>query len=150
MQAMQRAMEAPAKLKIAEANGSITFTDNEGRAQTFATNNKKEQHPVENGTADVKTKWKDGRLVKETSFDNGLKLTETYSLIPNADQLQVLTKLSVSRMSREVTLKRIYDRERRVGEWSASQLRAASGVAGAPQERSRWAYTENRSGDAGT
>ena len=112
MQAMRSAMEAPAKLTITEADGSITFTDSEGRSQTFATNDKKEQHSIENGTADVKTKWEDGRLVKETSFDNGLKLTETYSLVPNADQLQVLAKLNVSHMSREVTLKRVYDRER--------------------------------------
>ena len=113
MQAMRSAMEAPAKLTIAEADGSVTFTDSEGRSQTFATTNKKEQHSIENVTADVKTKWEDGRLVKETSFDDGLKLTETYSLVPNADQLQVLVKMNVSQMSREVSVKRVYDRERR-------------------------------------
>jgi len=113
MQAMRSAMEAPAKLTIAEADGSVTFTDSEGRSQTFATTNKKEQHSIENVTADVKTKWEDGRLVKETSFDDGLKLTETYSLVPNADQLQVLVKMNVSQMSREVSVKRVYDLERR-------------------------------------
>ena len=113
MQTMRSAMEAPAKLTIAEADGSVTFTDSEGRSQTFATTNKKEQHSIENVTADVKTKWEDGRLVKETSFDDGLKLTETYSLVPNADQLQVLVKMNVSQMSREVSVKRVYDLERR-------------------------------------
>jgi hypothetical protein len=111
MEAMQRAMETPAKLMISQADESITFTNGDGRSQTFATNNKKEKHTFGNDTVDVKTKWEDGRLVKETSLDDGLKLTETYSLLVNADQLRVLVNVK-GHMGREVTLKRVYDRER--------------------------------------
>src|SRR5262249_7950838 len=62
MQSMHRAMEAPARLSITEANGSITFTDGDGRSQTLTTNNKKEKLLLDNQTVDVRTKWDDGRL----------------------------------------------------------------------------------------
>lgn len=108
---MNAIIEPPGRLTITQTDSAIAFTDGDGRSQTLATTNKKEQHPFENATVDVKTKWDDWRLVKETSFDDGLKLTETYSLDPNAGQLHVLVKLEGSHMPRAVTLRRVYDRD---------------------------------------
>jgi len=110
--AMIRLLEAPARLTVTQADESITFTDGTGRSQTLTTNGKKEKQPFEDGTAEVKTKWDDGRLVKETKFDDGLNLTETYSLDRGRDQLRVVVKLKGSQMPRELTLNRVYDRER--------------------------------------
>lgn len=109
MRARMSLLEPPGRLTITQTDGSITLTDGDGRSQTLATNNAKERQPFENGTVDVKTKWDDGRLVKATSLEEGLKLTETYSLDPNVGQLNVLVKLEGSHLPRAVTLRRVYD-----------------------------------------
>ena len=59
---MNKAIEAPARLSITQADGDVTFTDDDGRSKTFAANNKKERHQFENRTVETKTRWADGRL----------------------------------------------------------------------------------------
>jgi hypothetical protein len=109
---VSRAIEAPARLTITQADGSITFTDGDGRSQTLATNNKKEKRSFDARTVDVRTKWDDGRLVRETFLDDRMKLTETYSLMPTPRQLQVLVKLEGSPLPRAINVRRLYDAER--------------------------------------
>jgi hypothetical protein len=106
---MNKAIEAPVRLTITQADGDVTFTDVDGRSKTFAANNKKEKHQFENRTVDTKTRWDDGRLVRETSLGDGMKLTETFSVAGESRQLQVIVKLESSRMPGPVTLKRVYD-----------------------------------------
>jgi hypothetical protein len=112
MQAMHAQMH-PARLTITQASGSITFTDGEGRSQTLTTNNKKQKLPLHNRTVEVRTKWDDGRLVKETSLGDGMKLTETYSVVSEPRQLHVMVKLEGSHLPRPVNLRRVYDAESR-------------------------------------
>jgi hypothetical protein len=112
-QAMRRAIEAPARLMITQTTDSITLTEDDGHSQTFTTNNKKEKVPLGDRTVEVKTKWDDdGHLVKETSLADGVKLTETYSLISQSQQLQVMVKLDASHLPRPVLLTRTYDAQR--------------------------------------
>jgi len=106
---MNKAIEAPARLTITQADGDVTFTDGDGRSTTFAANNKKEKHQLQNRTVDTKTRWDDGRLVRQTSLGDGMKLTETFSVAGESRQLQVIVKLESSRMPGPVTLKRVYD-----------------------------------------
>lgn len=109
METMHRAMEAAARLTITQADGSITFTDGDGRSQRLTTNNKKEELPLDDRTVEVRTKWDDGRLVKETSLGDGMKLTETYSLVSEPRRLHVMVKLDSSHLPRPVNLRRVYD-----------------------------------------
>jgi hypothetical protein len=60
---------------------------------------------------EVKTKWDDGRLVKETSLGDGMKLTETYSLIAEPRQLHVMVKLEGSHLARPINFGRVYSEE---------------------------------------
>jgi hypothetical protein len=106
---MDRTLEAPARLTIVQADGSITFTDGDGRSQRFAINNKKEKRPIDNRMVEVRTKWDDGRLVNETWLDEGMKLTETYSLLSERQQLQVMVKIEGSHLPKPVNLRRVYD-----------------------------------------
>jgi len=108
---MMSVLDAPARLTVTQADGSITFTGSDGRSQKLATNNKKEQLPLDNRMVDVKTKWDDGRLVKETSLGDGMKLTETYSTIAEPRQLHVMVKLEGSHLPRPVNFRRVYEAE---------------------------------------
>jgi hypothetical protein len=107
---MHRAI-APARLTVTQSTGSITFTDGDGRSQTLTTNNKKQKVPLDDRTVEVRTKWVDGRLVKETSAWDGVKLTETYSLASEPRQLHVMMKLESPHLPRSVNLRRVYDAE---------------------------------------
>ncbi|HEV8579515.1 MAG TPA: hypothetical protein VGX68_10585 [Thermoanaerobaculia bacterium] len=110
---MNRVLEPPGRLTIAQAGSSITFTDGGGRSQTLTTNNKKKKVPLNDRTAEVRAKWDGGRLVKETSLGDGMKLTETYTVVSEPPQLHVLVKLDISHMPQPVNLRRVYDAESR-------------------------------------
>jgi len=105
------AIQPPSRLTITQTESSITVMDGDGRSQTLVTNNKKQKLPLDSRTVEVKAKWDDGVLVKETSLDEGIKLTETYSLISEQRQLQVIVKLEGSHLPRPINLRRVYDAE---------------------------------------
>lgn len=106
---MHRAMDAPASLAITQTTGSITFADGRGRSQTFTTNDKKQTVPLDDRTVEVRSKWDDGRLIKETSLGDGLKLMETFSLASGHRQLHVTVKLEGSHLPQAVNVRRVYD-----------------------------------------
>jgi hypothetical protein len=108
---MNYVLEAPTKLTIVQADGSVTLTDNDGRSQKLTTNNKKERRPVDNRMVDLRTKWDDERLVNETWLDDGMKLTETYSFTSEREQLQVVVKLEGSHLPRPINFRRVYNAE---------------------------------------
>jgi hypothetical protein len=108
---MMRALDAPAKLIITQGDGTITFTGPDGVSVALATNNKKQKVRVDNREVEMKAKWDDTRLVKETSLGNGLKTIETYSLSPGeTPRLQVDVKVEGPR---SIALKRVYDSDAR-------------------------------------
>jgi len=108
---MLLAIEPPARLTITQAESSVTVMDGDGRSQKLITNNKKQKLSRDGRTIEVKTKWDSGRLVKETSLADGIKLTETYSLISEPRQLHVMVKLDGSHMPGPINLRRVYDAE---------------------------------------
>jgi hypothetical protein len=104
-------VEAPRRLTITQTERTITLTDGAGRSQILTPNNRKQKVPIGNSAVDVKAKWADERLIKETSLADGTKITETYSLIPDARQLHVSVKIESSQMPRAIVLGRVYDAE---------------------------------------
>jgi len=107
---MRARLEGPERLSIAQAEGTITFSDEQGRSQTLQTTNKKQRIPHGDQSVDVRTKWKDGKLIKKTSLDSRMTLTETYSVASDPRQLFVLVKLEGSQLPRPIELRRVYDR----------------------------------------
>ena len=103
--------EPSAKLTITQTERAVTFTEGDGRSQTLATTNEKQRVPLGTGIVEVRSKWDDGRLVKETSLDDGTKVTETYSVVSEPRQLHVMIKLAGSRLPRPVNVRRVYDAE---------------------------------------
>ena len=111
MRARMALVEAPRRLTITQDERSITLTDGDGHSQILTPNNQKQKVPIGNSTVDVKAKWADDRLMKETSLADGTKITETYSLIPDSQQLHVSVKIESSQMSHAIVLGRVYDAE---------------------------------------
>lgn len=103
--------EPPARLTITQTDRSVTFTEGDGRSQTLATTNEKQRLPLGSGTVEVRTKWDDGRLVKETSLSDGTKVTETYSLVSEPRRLQVMVELAGARLPRPASFRRVYNAE---------------------------------------
>jgi len=110
MRARIALVEAPRRLTITQDERTTTLTDGDGRSQILTPNNRKQKVPMGNSTVDVKARWADDRLMKETSVADGTKITETYSLIPDARQLHVSVKIESSQMS-PIVLGRVYDAE---------------------------------------
>jgi hypothetical protein len=109
---IEELMTPSAMLTIGDADGSVTFTEADGRTRTYKTDNRKEKHQVTNATVETRTRWEEGSLVIETELDEGLKVTQTYSVGAAPRQLTVLTKLEggPGRMSRQRPPRRtVYD-----------------------------------------
>ena len=107
---MAEAMQAPAKLNITVRSTAVTFVDADGVSQNFATRNEKEKHTLGVRAVETKTRWNDGRLIREVHFAGGLKRTETYSLLPGEKrQLELTLKIEGGRMPDPITVKSIYD-----------------------------------------
>src|SRR5262245_19258849 len=110
IRARVRQLEAPPRLTITQMNDSITFMDGD-KSQTFVTTNKKQEVLHGNRTVEVKTKWDKGRLVKKTALGDGMKLTETYSLVDGPRRLHVLVTLDGSHLPQALNFNRVYDAE---------------------------------------
>jgi hypothetical protein len=109
---IEEMMTPPAMLTIGDADGTVTFTEGDGRTRSYKTDNRKEKHQAANGTVETRTRWEEGSLVIETDIGEGLKATQTYSVGADPRQLTVLTKLEggPGRMSRQRPPRRtVYD-----------------------------------------
>jgi hypothetical protein len=109
---IEELMTPPAMLTIGDTDGSVTFTEADGRTRTYKTDNRKEKHQATNATVETRARWEEGSLVIETDLGSGLKATQTYSVGADPRQLTVLTKLEggPGRMSRQRPPRRtVYD-----------------------------------------
>lgn len=109
---IEEMMTPPAMLTIGDADGTVTFTESDGRTRSYKTDNRKEKHQATNGTVETRTRWEEGSLVIETDLGEGLKATQSYSVGADPRQLTVLTKLEggPGRMSRQRPPRRtVYD-----------------------------------------
>ncbi len=111
---MQAVLATPDAVTIAQHDGEISFTDDQGQVTKVQPNGKDEKHVFGSETGKTKTKWDSGQLVMEISPDgNGPKVTRTWSLVQGPDgakQLQVLTSMEGrggGRGGRTIT--RVYD-----------------------------------------
>ena len=77
---IEELLTAPAMLTVADADGSVSFTEADGRTRTYKTDNRKEKHQATNATVETRARWEEGSLVIETDLGNGLKATQTYSV----------------------------------------------------------------------
>ena len=82
------------RMNVTVENDLVTFTESDGRVRKFKTDGKKEKHQFDNGTVETKSKWDNTGLVIETALQNGMKLTQTYTIAAGEKrQLVLATKM---------------------------------------------------------
>jgi hypothetical protein len=91
---MKEQLQPSVRMDVTVENDIVTFTESDGRVRKFKTDGKKEKHQFDNGTVETKSKWDNGGLVIETDLQNGMKLTQTYTVAAGEKrQLVLATKM---------------------------------------------------------
>jgi hypothetical protein len=98
----------PATLAITQIDSEILVEETPGQTRNLYPNGK--TYKADEGTTQIRTSWKDGRLVVERKNVRGWKLVETWELA--ADRGRLVIHMLLEGGSRpKVTLTRVYDRE---------------------------------------
>ena len=107
MELLRELLEPVRKLSITQDQSVVSFTYDDGRTIRYRTNGKAERHQAVNGVVETETRWKKGRLVRETSLDNGVTIEETFTLTsPRGLAIEIEIGGGVGRRK---PIKRIYD-----------------------------------------
>ena len=104
MELMQELLQPERRITIAQEAGLVTFTYDDGRTVRYRTDGRMEKHQAVHGVVETETRWKKGRLVRETDFDDGTSIEERFSVAsPRALVLEVKVP------GRRKPLRRVYD-----------------------------------------
>ena len=106
-EAMRAILEPAEELAIAQTGAEIGVDEKFGRTRRLHPDGKK--YKTDNGASEIKTSWKEGRLVVETKPSRGGGVVETWELVPDGSRLIVNVKMQGG-FGPTVELKRIYDR----------------------------------------
>jgi len=91
---MKEMLQPSDRMTVTVENDIVTFTESDGRVRKFKADGKKEKHQFDNGTVETKSKWDNTGLVIETDLQNGMKLTQTYTVAAGEKrQLVLATKM---------------------------------------------------------
>jgi len=108
-QAMRSILEPAEGLVIAQTQTEIAVEEKFGQTRHLHPDGKK--YKTDNGTSEIKTSWKEGKLLVETKPARGGSVIETWELVPDGSRVIVNVKMEGG-FGPGVTLKRIYDREK--------------------------------------
>ena len=106
-EAMRAILEPAEELAIAQTGTEIAVDEKFGRTRRLHPDGKK--YKTDNGASEIKTSWKDGRLLVETKGSRGGGVVETWEVSPDGSRLIVNVKMQGG-FGPSVELKRIYDR----------------------------------------
>jgi hypothetical protein len=106
-------LEIAETLTFAVADGSVTITDDLGRALTYPTDNERERYRLGASAFQARVRWEDGRLRRDIEGTFGFRLSETYFLSPDAERLFVIIRVGAAARGRpQAGVDRVYDRTR--------------------------------------
>jgi hypothetical protein len=106
-ESMRAIFEPAEELTVAQTATEVAIDEKFGRTRRLHPDGKK--YKTDNGTSEIKTVWKEGRLVVETRRDRGMGVTETWELVPDASRI-IVNVMMQGGFGPSVELKRIYDR----------------------------------------
>jgi hypothetical protein len=106
-EAMKALLDPAEELTIYQGRPDLVIDEKFERRRTLHADGRK--YKADNGTSEVKTEWKEGRLVIETRGFRGRKTTETWELSSTGSRLTSLTKVE-NGYGGSATIKRVYDR----------------------------------------
>jgi hypothetical protein len=104
----KRSAGPPDAMTVTQTASEIVVAETPGQTRNLYPNGK--TYETDDGAAQVRTSWKDGRLVVEKKNVHGWKLVEAWELTP--DRGRVVIHLRLEGGSRpKLTLTRVYDRD---------------------------------------
>jgi hypothetical protein len=106
-ESMRAIFEPAEELAVTQTATEVAVDEKFGRTRRLHPDGKK--YKTDNGASEIKTAWKEGKLVVETKRDRGMGVIETWELVPDASRIIVNVKMQGG-FGPSVTLKRIYDR----------------------------------------
>jgi hypothetical protein len=104
-EAMRAILEPAEELLIAQSEAEIAVDEKFGRMRRLHPDGKK--YKTDNGASEIKSYWKEGRLVVETKRARGSSI-ETWERVPDGSRLIVNVSLEGG-VGPKLELKRIYD-----------------------------------------
>jgi hypothetical protein len=105
-EAMRALFEPAEELTVTQSESEIAIDEKFGRLRRLHPDGKK--YKTDNGTAEIKSYWKDGKLVVETKRNRGASAIETWERVPDGSRLIVSVRLEGG-LGPRLELKRIYD-----------------------------------------
>jgi hypothetical protein len=104
---MRAIFEPAEELAISGTGTEIAIDEKFGRMRRLHPDGKK--YKTDNGASDIKTSWKEGKLLVETKPSRGGGVVETWVLVPDGSRLIVNVRTQGG-FGPGVELKRVYDR----------------------------------------
>ena len=109
--AMRDIINPPNHLVVTQTDSMVVMTGPDGRTTRLSPDGKKVKD--ENTGIERRTKWDAGKLVSEISGAGGMKLTETYVLVPETHQLRISVQIEGGRGGQARTVTHVYDSDGR-------------------------------------
>ncbi len=106
-ESMRAIFEPAEEIAVTQTATEVSVDEKYGRTRRLHPDGKK--YKTENGISEMRTTWKEGKLVVETKRDRGTGVTETWELVPDASRIIVNVKMQGG-FGPGVELKRVYDR----------------------------------------
>jgi hypothetical protein len=100
----------PGSLRFVQHADQIVISDDSDHSQTFYPDGKKHQEKDANGKKiSTKAKWRGDSLVTERKLGESGELTETYRVISDGKQLEVILRFEDPALSEPLSIRRVYD-----------------------------------------
>ncbi len=107
LELMQELLQPVRRMTIAQAGDVVTFTYDDGRTVRYRTHGRMEKHQAMHGVVETETRWKKGRLVRETDLDDGTSIEEAFTI---ASPRALIVEVKVhGGPGRRKPLRRVYD-----------------------------------------
>ncbi len=107
MDLLRELLQPIRRLTIAQDASSVSFTYEDGRTVRYRTSGKAEKHQALNGVVETETRWKKGRLVRETHLDDGMTIEETFWI--DAPRVLVMELETSGGPGRRKPARRVYE-----------------------------------------
>ncbi|PYQ73334.1 MAG: hypothetical protein DMG04_14250 [Acidobacteria bacterium] len=108
---MRDIINPPNHLVVTQTDSMVVMTGPDGRTTRLSPDGKKVKD--ENTGIERRTRWDAGKLVSEISGAGGMKLTETYALVPETHQLRISVQIEGGRGGQARTVTDVYDSDGR-------------------------------------
>jgi hypothetical protein len=95
---------------IVQDGARVLFTNSDGRTEKYTTDSKEEERLTGDGVIKSKTRWNGDQLIIEAKYQDGPKVTRTFTVSSDLRQLIIHIKVEGGGLPRELTINHVYDR----------------------------------------